>query len=525
MGSETEYAFSGDASAVESAPDDLYHLLTTALRQDHAAMQDRYEQEGVFLEHGGRLYLDYGGHPEHATPECTTPKEVACYDKAGERLLESARARVYQQYPGVKIALIKNNLDPIYPDHTTYGTHESYTCWRPAFEIAPQLLPHLVSRTIFAGAGGLTADAQGRGFELSQRARHIVEETGCDTTDCRALFSMRVRNTSDQSDTGWVRAHLISKDSQRSPFGVYLTFATTGLLFWLVNQGVTVGKGLALLDPINSLRRISRDPWLRQQVVLKDGRKMTALEIQSCLLEECERAWQRGVLPDWAPEALRHWRDTLSDLARDPLRLANRLDPYCKLLIYEHELLRANLDWDDLRIALARLTELRSQYCEEVVVAILKESAAGISPEAQIGYDKAQANAWLRQPREMDKLRFAVRLQALDIRYHELGGLYDSLHAAGRMQDVVLTAADIERATQEAPQGGRAAVRGAWIKEHQGPGWFADWEYLWHPTSGQCVDLRDPFSSETRLRQFPVNLDIRSYPNILQLLEQPAAAS
>ncbi len=42
----------------------------------------------VFLENGARFYQDAGCHPEYATPECASPRQVILYDKAGERILE-----------------------------------------------------------------------------------------------------------------------------------------------------------------------------------------------------------------------------------------------------------------------------------------------------------------------------------------------------------------------------------------------------------------------------------------------------
>jgi hypothetical protein len=38
----------------------------------------------VFLENGARFYQDTGCHPEYATPECISPRELIVYDKAGE---------------------------------------------------------------------------------------------------------------------------------------------------------------------------------------------------------------------------------------------------------------------------------------------------------------------------------------------------------------------------------------------------------------------------------------------------------
>src|SRR5262249_26257188 len=80
------------------------------------------------------------------------------------------------------------------------------------------------------------------------------------------------------------------------------------------------------------------------------------------------------------------------------------------------------------------------------------------------------------------------RLLALELNYHELGGLYDRLAEAGQVRPVVLTADDIERATHEAPPGGRAAVRAEYVKN--GDGWVCDWRYLYHCASKTFVDLR-----------------------------------
>jgi proteasome accessory factor A len=529
MGSETEYAISGRAAGRQLDADEVYDGLAGVLRERRSWMADRGGYRGMYLQHGGRLYLDYGAHPEHATPECFTPAQVACYDKAGEALLGLARTHLLAAGRAERIAVVKNNLDPLHPDQFSYGTHESYTCWVPADAAGPQLLPHLASRLVYAGAGGLSGHAGGVGFELSQRARHLVKVTGYSTTGDRALFSTRIRKESDYSSAGWTRVHLIGKDSQRAPFGIYLTFATTGLLIQMLNQGLKVGKGLLLEDPIKALRDISRDPWLRVKVPLADGRKLTALEIQESYLAECEQAVQHGGLPEWAPEALRHWRQTLEDLRQDPLRLARRLDTYCKLLIYEHELLRAGYEWDDLRLALAKLNLLRLSHKEEVVPALVAEDPSRLSAEA--AQDYALARGEVSGPGELERLRFAVRLQALDVHYHELGGLYDRLYAAGRMEGVVVSSADVERATREAPAGGRAAARGAFIASVNGESdWLADWQYLWHEPSGRCLDLRDPFSGESRLVNLPLppeddDEDEDYRPDVLELLAAQQAAT
>jgi proteasome accessory factor A len=524
MGSETEYAVAGQGPQGAVDPDVLYNLLANAIRAERRSVPDRGGYRGMYLENGGRFYLDYGSHPEYATPECFTPAQVACHDKAGETLLELARRRAMRMRPGLRVTAVKSNLDPVVPDEVTYGTHESYTCWVAAEVAAPQMLPHLASRVIYAGAGGLSAHEHGDGFELSQRARHIVTAVGHSTTGDRALFGTRIRKESDYGMNGWVRVHLIAKDSQRAPFGIYLTFATTGLLIEMINRGYTVGCGLALADPVEALHFFSRDPWLRAKMRLVNGQEMTALEIQFRYLEECERAVQHGGLPEWAPEALRHWRETLEELSKDPRRLARRLDAYCKLLIYEHELLRAGHDWQDLHEALGKLALLRSGYEDKVVAAIVAGSPAGLSAEEHFAYGEALEATGAGRDSVLERLRFAVRLQALDVHYHELGGLYDRLREARRVEHVVVSGGDVAGATLEPPAGGRAAARGNWIRDHACEGdWSADWQYLWHPPSQRCLDLRDPFRGEQQVLRLEMPEDVEPVEaDVLDLLADPA---
>ena len=42
----------------------------------------------VFLTNGSRLYLDVGSHPEYATAECDSLRQVVAHDRAGERIIE-----------------------------------------------------------------------------------------------------------------------------------------------------------------------------------------------------------------------------------------------------------------------------------------------------------------------------------------------------------------------------------------------------------------------------------------------------
>jgi proteasome accessory factor A len=500
MGTETEYAVSGRSSKRgQIAAEEVYGLLNDALRKERLFLPDVGGGRAMYLQHGGRFYMDSGGHPEYASPECSTPAQVVAYDKAGERLMQIAQARIKRDLPEYELSITKNNIGPVFPDRVTWGCHESHVSWLPLDRVGPMLMPQLVSRTIYCGAGVLSARNNGLGFELSQRARHLVQATGSETTSNRAIYCTRIRKASDVSNRGWQRLHLISKDSQRAPLGIYLTFGTTGLLMLLINDGIEVGKGLQLSNPVQALQQVSLDPWLKARVTLADGRRLTALEIQEVYLAQAERELVGRGFPDWTADVIRHWRETLEELGKDPLRMAGKLDPYCKLLIFEHELRRAGFMWGDLHRSLKTVEMLRAGYPEPVVRAVLSENPKGLPQEMAPKYPEAVAATKAETPGVLDRLRFAVRLQALELKYHELGGLYDQLAAAGKAQAVVVTPEMIEHATWEPPAGGRAAIRGECVKSLRDPGWLCDWRYVYHNVTGQLYDLRDPWETQKKV--------------------------
>ncbi|MGC8481099.1 MAG: proteasome accessory factor PafA2 family protein, partial [Acidimicrobiales bacterium] len=118
----------------------------------------------VFLENGARLYLDVGSHPEYATPECDSISDVVAHDKAGERviesLVESAEARMREEGIRGSVFLFKNNTDSA---GNSYGCHENYLTTRSEefSRFAEVLIPFLVSRQIYAGAGKVLLTARG----------------------------------------------------------------------------------------------------------------------------------------------------------------------------------------------------------------------------------------------------------------------------------------------------------------------------------------------------------------------------
>src|SRR5882757_5057135 len=145
----------------------------------------------VILTNGARLYVDHA-HPEYSTPECTNPRDLVAWDKAGEVVMAAA-AEQASRIPGAQtINLYKNNTDN---KGASYGTHENYLMTRatPFAEIVRHLTPFFVSRQVVTGAGrvGIGQDGRTNGFQISQRADFFEVEVGLETTLKRPIINTR----------------------------------------------------------------------------------------------------------------------------------------------------------------------------------------------------------------------------------------------------------------------------------------------------------------------------------------------
>lgn len=478
--------------------DQFHSWLLDAVQADHRWLTDVRTPTGIYIDNGSRYYLDAGNHNEFSSPESFTPRQIAVYDRANERNLLRAKTALQARPRPIELRITKNNINFSLPDSASWGQHEAYTCWIPLEAAAVQLIPHLASRVAYAGAGCLSAHPDAMGFEVSQRARHMKRSTGKETQHDRAIFCTRAWKPSDVSEAGWVRTNLICKDSQRCSFGMYLTYGVTGLLLMIMNEGHKIGGEVQLKDPVAAMRSFSLDPWMKTRAPLAGGEEVTAIDIQRAYLREAQPHVESGEYPDWTAEVFDHWSATLDQLESNPLRLADRLDTYLKLTIYDHLLKRAGLSWEELHGTLQGLDHMRHTAPEPVIRALLNENPSGLDEGAQALFQQLAKRTDLQRV-GLDRLRFAVRLQALELNYHELGGLFDQMADAGQVDPVVVTPDEVELAMYAPPAGGRAEARSKSIAEYHGQPWGCDWQYVANQAEEKWIDLRDPFTDRRQV--------------------------
>ncbi|MBI1350865.1 MAG: proteasome accessory factor PafA2 [Actinomycetales bacterium] len=314
----------------------------------------------VILTNGARLYVDHA-HPELSTPEVTNPRDAVLWDRAGVEIMRTAM-RLAASAPGaLGIVLYKNNTDN---KGASYGCHENYLMDRatPFADVVAYLTPFFITRQVFTGAGRLGRGQDGRtsAFQLSQRADFFEVEVGLETTLKRPIINTRDEPHADPER--YRRLHVIVGDANLSDTATFLKLGTTSLMLAMIEAGYLRDRSWTPAKPVAEMHAVSHDVTLQHRVELADGRRLTALEIQSELLERAQAFC--GTDPDEQTRAvLEGWEEVLTGLAADPRSLADRLDWVAKLTLMEGFMRREGLDWASPRLQLIDLqySDLRGE--------------------------------------------------------------------------------------------------------------------------------------------------------------------
>ena len=397
----------------------------------------------VFLPNGGRLYLDVGSHPEYATAECDNLSDLIKQDQAGDRIVEelAVSAEIRLNAEGIKgqIHLFKNNMDAA---GNSYGCHENFSVSRKKNfeEVTESIIPFLITRQIFCGAGKWISSSKGANFQISQRAEHMWESVSSATTRSRPIINTRDEPHADPEE--YRRLHIIVGDSNMSETTTVLKVATTELMLRAAELGLLKDK-FTIENPIKTIREISNDLKFRNSFRLSSGREITALQMQNEMYnivssmpgldEILEKPFYRY--------ALNLWRRSLDALES-----------------HDYSLVDMELDWMIKR-------KFMNSYKE-----------------------KHQLN-------DMDS-----RLILLDISYHNIRkdrGLFYILEKSG-MAKTLITNNDVNGAMENPPETTRAALRGRFIKvaQEKKRDFTVDWVNLKINDQQQSsIACKDPFKN------------------------------
>jgi proteasome accessory factor A len=322
------------------------------------------------LTNGARYYVDHA-HPEISTPEVTTAREALVWDRAAEEIVRASMEHVRSLLPeGGEIIVHKNNSDG---KGNSYGCHENYLLARetPFGRLASQITPHFVTRQVFCGAGKVGCELPGRPadhvpYQLSQRADFFEEEIGLETTLKRPIVNTRDEPHADAQK--YRRLHVIVGDANMSEVATYLKVGTTSIVLAMIEDD-ELGDDWLLGNPVAAIRQVSHDPTLRQTIMLRDGRRATALEIQWGLLERARKYEQSHGLDcvgeDVGVDVLAKWENVLAGLEADPNSVAGWVDWVAKRRLVDGYAERHGVEVGSAKLKAIDLQyhDLRSDRC------------------------------------------------------------------------------------------------------------------------------------------------------------------
>jgi proteasome accessory factor A len=201
----------------------------------------------------------------------------------------------------------------------------------------------------------------------------------------------------------------------------------------MIEAGALSGHEWIPVRPVSEMHAVSHDRDLQHRIELKDGRRLTALEIQRDFLDQAVAFC--GTDPDeQTQQVLDAWAEVLDALAEDRDALADRIDWIAKLSVMEGFVRREGLQWS--------------------------------SP----------------------------RLQLIDLQYADLRperGLAAKLESRGRLRRM-FTDAEVLRAVDRAPEDTRAYFRGECIRRYADSVAAASWDSVVFDIPGRDALLRVP---------------------------------
>jgi len=327
------------------------HVQSRLLPGKNAVLAKNPGMLRIWHSNGSCTYVDRGEHPEHATAECRSIRDVVCHNKAGE-MLTAAIFNRRRYVDDTRLLLFKNNkgcntLGQAEAEGE-FGCHENYSVH--SFNVgvekdARKLIPFLITRQIIDGAGWLYRDGS---CAYSQRALSTQSEIGRGTGNDRGIIHVK-----DTGDTG-PRLHVIVGDANILEFAIYLKIGMTSIVLSLLESGYD--PDMECINSVRAIQQLSLNgdahcPFLH----MSSGEYLGALEVQERYLEAARRELSAATFASEAVEAeIKHiivlWEQTLNAIyARDTAWMLGRIDHATKRHIVERALARnKNADSDEL---------------------------------------------------------------------------------------------------------------------------------------------------------------------------------
>lgn len=285
--------------------DEVIHALEnyTFFDGSSAICSKMHRRNDGFLRNGSRIYICTGGHLEIATPECRDAFEVLRYDKAAELYMQIGVEKANERYReklrkrGGNFSYIqcwKANVE--IDKRYSRGTHESYMVERKNFVGKENLLlPFLILRKIFFGAGGYVADKDGIKYVLSPKAM-VARRLFTESPSQWPILSTRDEPLSTKDK---YRVHVTSGEGVRSEVTRLLNNAITSYVIDAIESG-KITHVEDIWNPLQTFKDISENTEGDWRIKLMNGRTESALDyLTTHYLEAIEKLFEEREVSYW----------------------------------------------------------------------------------------------------------------------------------------------------------------------------------------------------------------------------------
>lgn len=495
MGCEAELTVL-KADGASATPGATARSAATLVREVARLVPALADDEGGIFTPAGRLYVD-GAYLEVATAECASPWETVATLRTLERLVESARRRLWNRHRTVT-GVCRANVHAVVG--TTAGIHDNFAV-ADSIDSPATLMPHVASQVVYSGAGGLDPLHPGIVPILSPRRRLLLRRET--VPGSRRLVHLR-----EPHATSTLRIHVTGGEQLCFERGAVLRLGTTALLLKLLEHGKRLTRRPMLVSPDRAIDGFARS--LRYRARLLSGGSASAVEIQRVYLNAVAKHVHAPFMPDWAEPLIELWDETLRALETQHRHAPEPpwFDWQAKARLFRAYLNAMGFDrekvglWNNVLTALVQAgTHIRCEPADdEYLVTLARRCLRGGHPQ------RVRARRLLRRHQlELRDLRNFLglrrRLLELELRFCLLGpgGLAWRVPPHPMQNPYAgLPVLDSLRIASVGPVVPRAQVRAELIQEHAhtGNAWQCNWDHAGSRSAHRRIALAEVTSLE-----------------------------
>lgn len=298
-----------------------------------------------FLENGSRFYHDVRDRREYATPEDDSFIGTTANEIVNDEIMKGI-ARTFEELYEKPISFTKRVIDDSF---VSCGYHVNYSGNAEKVKINNEDLAlfgvYAATRAVLFGAGALLP---GGHYVTAQKAMTLDTDFSTSTVEKKPVVNLRTTPHADPKR--FIRLHDTSSDPNMSPWATRMKLGVGSLVLRLIENEKTL-PNLRLKDPLFQVANaVALDTKLSEPLQLKNGRTMSALQIQKHIMLHAKLLSNQISLKEEEQWTLDEWERAIHDLEKDPLMAADRVEWVMRKRILSRIQDRHGWSWDSQQL-------------------------------------------------------------------------------------------------------------------------------------------------------------------------------